>query len=530
MVKTSSFVYIARMEKNLRFSGVLLHPTSFPGRSGIGEFGYECERFIDILGEAGIGLWQILPLSPVGFGNSPYAASSAFAGEELLISLEKLVDSGLLTEEDLLSLPEFSLSHVEFDKVRSYKSPLLRRAAERFLSSSDTQEYTAFLEKESYWITDYALFKAAGDHFGDFQWHETWPAGLARREASEIEKWKEKLGKEIEIIQVLQYFFHSQWEDIHSYAHEKGVAIVGDIPIFVAHESADVWCHREFLKLDSNGKRKKVAGVPPDAFSSTGQLWGNPVYDWDALKKDEYSWWLERIHHQLRMTDMVRVDHFRGFEAAWEVDASETTAENGSWVKAPGDDFFSFLAKKIGHLPFIAEDLGVITEEVDQLRIDHGFPGMKILQFAFSYTSEGSFDAEHFYLPHTYPVQCAAYTGTHDNNTTRGWYDALNEGDKNLVRRYLSCDDSSVVWYAVRSVMASSARYAIIPFQDVLDKGAETRMNAPGTVGDPNWMYRVLPQELGRDVKEKLVNMTEPFGRTAGIDELKALSSVTEAE
>ncbi len=528
MVKTSSMVYIARMEKKLRFSGVLLHPTSLPGKSGIGDFGYECERFIDLLGDAHIGLWQILPLSPVGFGNSPYASSSAFAGEELLISLEKLVDIGILNENDLHPVPEFSQVKVDFEKVRTYKMPLLRKAAELFLSDTSTKEYAsylAFLETESYWIGDYALYRAASAYFEDLRWYEVWPEGLANREPASVQEYEEKLKGEIDIVQVLQYFFHSQWEEIHSYANEKGVAIVGDIPIFVAHESADVWCHRTFLKLNKDGSRKKVAGVPPDAFSASGQLWGNPVYDWEALKKDNYSWWFERITHQLKMTDMVRIDHFRGFEAAWEVDASEETAENGSWVKAPGDDFFTSLEKKLGHLPFIAEDLGVITDEVNELRESHGFPGMKILQFAFNFTGEGTFESDHFYLPHTYDKLCAAYTGTHDNNTTRGWYNALDDGYRNLVRRYLSCSDESMTWYAVRALMASSAMYAIVPYQDVLEKGKESRMNAPGTVGDPNWMFRVHPLEMGEDVKQKLINMTEPFGRNAGFKELKALSS-----
>ncbi len=528
MVKIAPFVYIARMEKKLRFSGVLLHPTSLPGASGIGDFGYECERFLDILGDSGVGLWQILPLSPVGFGNSPYASLSAFAGDDIFISLERLVDEGLLTEDDLYPRPHFSEEKVEFEKVRSYKQPLLEKAARTFLSSRDSAQsrlYQQFLEEERYWIDDYALFVAAGNHFGDFRWHETWPSELSRREAGAVNSYREKLKSEIEMVQVLQYFFQSQWKTIHEYAARAGVAIVGDIPIFVAHESADVWCHREFLKVDGDGRRKKVAGVPPDAFSSTGQLWGNPVYDWDALQKDDFSWWVERIVHQLKLTDMVRVDHFRGFEAAWEVDIDETTAENGSWVKAPGREFFTFLTKKLGHLPFIAEDLGVITDEVNELRESQGFPGMKILQFAFNFTSDGKFEAGHFYLPHTYPELCAAYTGTHDNNTTRGWYDSLDDGTRNLVRRYLSCDDGAVTWYAIRSLMASAAMYVIIPYQDILDIGSQGRMNTPGTAGEPNWMYRVKPLEMSSSITTHLINITSPFARTAGIKELRELAS-----
>ena len=512
------------MEKKLRFSGVLLHPTSLPGGSGIGDFGYACEQFIDLLHGAGVGLWQILPLSPVGFGDSPYASLSAFAGEELFISLERLVESGILTEADLEPRPPFRDDTIEFERVRGYKMPLLRRAAGRFLadtSSDGYADYQRFLERNAYWVEDYALFRALGAHFDDLRWYHAWPKDLARRDPQAVEAYRETLRDAVETEKVLQYFFHAQWTQIREYAHSRNIAIVGDIPIFVAHESADAWCHGEFLKLDADGMKKKVAGVPPDAFSETGQLWGNPVYDWEALRADDYSWWVERIQHQLTIADMVRIDHFRGFEAAWEVPSDEKTAEHGQWVPAPGDEFFTCMEGVLSPLPFIAEDLGIITDEVNHLRESHSLPGMKILQFAFNFTMNGTFDAEHFYLPHTYEELCAAYTGTHDNNTTRGWYDTLDDGYKDIVRRYLSCDDSSVVWYAVRAVMASSAKYALIPFQDVLDIGSEGRMNAPGTVGGINWKFRIRSSQMDRDVSLRLKHMVEPFGRNAGYRELE---------
>ena len=411
------------MEKKLRFSGVLLHPTCLPSDSGIGDFGYACEQFIDLLHDAGVGLWQILPLSPVGFGDSPYASLSAFAGEELFISLERLVDSGILFARDLESMPAFRDDTVDFEKVRDYKMPLLKEAARRFLADTASEsydDYRLFLDQNIYWVEDYALFKALGAYFDDLRWYHAWPKDLAVRDPLAIGEYREKLRDDIEVEKVLQYFFHAQWKQIREYAHHRNIAIVGDIPIFVAHESADAWCHGEFLKLNADGTKQKVAGVPPDAFSETGQLWGNPVYDWDALRADDYSWWVERIKHQLAVADMVRIDHFRGFEAAWEVDSDQETAEHGQWVDAQGDKFFTFLEGVLAPLPFIAEDLGIITDEVNRLRKNHRLPGMKILQFAFNFTMEGQFDAEHFYLPHTYEELCVAYTGTHDNNTTEG--------------------------------------------------------------------------------------------------------------
>lgn len=511
------------MKNKLRFSGVLLHPTSLYGTYGIGDLGTVAREFITMLHESGVGMWQILPLSPVGFGNSPYAAQSAFAGNELLISLDELIIDTLLSEQDIQPIPHFSLELVEFEKVAAYKMPLLRLAVKRFLLSKKDlreKEYQEFLTIHEYWIDDYALYKALSDYYNDTRWYSEWNDGLAKKDEKSIKEWKEKLKKEILEYKILQFFFYRQWQALHAFATEKKVAIVGDIPIFVAHDSADAWSHRKYLRMNDDGTLEKIAGVPPDAFSPTGQLWGNPVYNWDALKKDNYSWWIKRVSHQLLLTDMIRIDHFRGFEAAWEVPFGERTAENGTWVEAPGIDFFKVLKKEIGYLPFIAEDLGVITPEVDALRETNNFPGMKILQFAFNVSDNGVLDAHHIYLPHNYDPLCVAYTGTHDNNTTLGWYDSLPERERDAVRRYLSCGDESIVWYFVRAVMASNAMYAIIPFQDVLGLDMSARMNLPGTCGGTNWAFKVAPGSFNQSCKDTLKAMVAPFGRDATLDDL----------
>ena len=511
------------MEKKLRFSGVLLHPTSLYGRYGIGDLGSVAKDFISLLHESGIGMWQILPLTPVGFGNSPYAAQSAFAGNELLISLDELIKDNFLTERELHPIPNFSLEYVEFEKVEAYKRPLLQLAVKRFLASKENingKEYQQFLTTHSYWINDYALYKALSDYYNDTRWYSEWDDGLARRDSTSIQEWSLKLAKEIQEYKVLQFFFFTQWQALHSFASTLNIAIVGDIPIFVAQDSADVWSYRKYLKINEDGSMTKIAGVPPDAFSPTGQLWGNPVYNWDALQSDNYSWWIQRVSHQLILTDMIRIDHFRGFEAAWEVPFGDATAQHGKWVEAPGIDFFKVLKKELGYLPFIAEDLGVITPEVEHLRDSNNFPGMKILQFAFNVDDNGVLDAHHAYLPHNWDPLCAAYTGTHDNNTTRGWYDALQDREKDAIRRYLSCGDDSIVWYFMRAVMASSAMYAIVPFQDVLGLGMNARMNYPGTCGGTNWAFKIAPDSFNESMKQTLRAMVTPFGRDATLEDL----------
>ena len=513
--------YIFTMNKKIRYSGILLHPTSLPGQYGIGELGDEARSFVDILTESSVGLWQILPLGPVGFGNSPYAVRSAFAGNEFLISLDTLVDEGYLGFDDVVDTPHFPEDSVDFPQVEAFKFPLLVKAAKRFIVQDESDSpFKEFCENQKKWLDDYALYRAMLDHYGDSRWFEVWDKDLTRRDEKAMSHWKEVKHKEIMVWKVLQYFFFRQWTALKTYANARGVAIVGDIPIFVAADSVDAWSNRRYLKIDAEGKSSALSGVPPDAFSETGQLWGNPVYDWDALEKDGFSWWVERMEHQFSLNDIVRIDHFRGFEAYWEVPAGHKTAEHGTWVKAPGEAFFNTLRKRFGTLPVFAEDLGVITREVEQLRDSNGFPGMKIAQFAFDMLGPGKVDPSNPYLPHNYHPQCVAYTGTHDNDTTRGWFEKLDGGMKDIVRRYLSCSDDQVVWHLIRSVMASTARYVIVPMQDVLNLGGEARMNKPGTCGSPNWSWRMRGDALGEATVHTLEAMGQPFGRNAAFKDL----------
>lgn len=529
MAKNHRLQYIFQMNKKIRYSGVLLHPTSLPGRHGIGDLGDEAKRFIDFLSRSHIGLWQILPLGPVGFGNSPYAARSAFAGNELLINLDQLAVEGYLDIEEVLQSPRFPERSVDFPLVESYKRPLLAKAAGRFLANAvDTERtgYDRFCGEQSDWLDDYALYMALCDHFGDSRWFGVWDRDLTKRNPKALEVWRERKRDEIAVWKVLQYFFHKQWQAVRTYAREHGVSIVGDIPIFVAADSVDAWSNRRYLKIDEHGAMTAQSGVPPDAFSATGQLWGNPVYDWEALESDGFSWWIRRMERLFCLADVVRIDHFRGFEAYWEVPAGETTAERGAWVKAPGEALFTCLRDHFGILPLFAEDLGVITEPVERLRDSNGFPGMKVAHFAFDLDGQGELDAGNAYLPHNYTVSCVAYTGTHDNNTTKGWYDSLDESHKDIVRRYLSCSDHEVVWHLMRAIMASSARYAIVPMQDLLETGSEGRMNTPGTCGPPNWCWRMGAEDLSDDVVSRTLSLVKPFGRTAGAEDLrKAIAS-----
>ncbi len=523
MAKNLYLRYIFTMNKKIRFSGILLHPTSLPSTHGIGDLGDEARSFVDFLAKSSIGLWQILPLGPVGFGNSPYAARSAFAGNELLISLDSLADDGYLSLSDILEYREFPQDSVDFQRVESYKVPHLVHGADQFLQNASKQakdEFKAFCEQQSDWLHDYALYRALIDHYQDSRWFSEWAPELTRREPEALDHWSQIKEHEVSRWKVLQFFFFKQWRDLKQYANDRNVAIVGDIPIFVAPDSVDAWSNRKYLKMEEDGSSSALSGVPPDAFSDTGQLWGNPVYDWDALEEDGFSWWIRRLEHQFFLTDVVRIDHFRGFEAYWEVPAGHTTAEHGTWVKAPGERLFSILRDRFELLPVFAEDLGVITEEVEYLRDSNGFPGMKIAQFAFALIGPGELDSENAYLPHNYNESCVAYTGTHDNDTTRGWFEKLDGGMQDIVRRYLSCSDGGVVWHMMRAVMASSAQYAIVPLQDVLNLGSETRMNTPGTCGEPNWCWRVQNHALSEETSATIRALVKPFGRSAGFREV----------
>ena len=493
-----------------RYCGILVHPTSFPSPYGIGDLGDGAYAFIDFLYDAGQTLWQCLPLGPTGFGDSPYQAFSAFAGQPLLISPDLLLKDGLLEKDDLADVPDFNDYSVEYGNVITYKTALLRKACAHFTASEDKALHKAFnhfCRTEKDWLEDYALFMSLKDLHQGRSWHEWEPQyqvlDTRTRKAALTE-----LADSITYYQFIQFIFFKQWHELKLYANKKGISVIGDIPIFTAPDSADVWANKELFKLDSKGYPLEVAGVPPDYFSATGQLWGNPLYDWDAMKDDGYRWWIERVRNQLDQVDYIRIDHFRGFEAYWAVPAGEKTAMNGKWKKGPGEALFEAIQKALGEeLPIFAEDLGIITPEVEKLRDTLGFPGMKILQFGFDGTGESTF------LPHQLSTRnCICYTGTHDNDTTCGWYEHTNEQNKDKVRRYMNTDASSVSWDFIRTCLGTIAKYAIFPVQDLLKLGSEHRMNTPGTATG-NWEFRYRSGLLDEGMAKGLKQMTELFGR-----------------
>ncbi len=511
------------MEKKRREAGVLLHPTSLPGPHGVGELGPEAFRFVDFLELSGQSLWQVLPLGPTGYGDSPYASFSTFAGNPLLISLDALVDAGDLTKKDLAELPSFDPKIVDYGLVQVWKLPLLDVAAHHFLANASgarRTDFDDFCRQESSWLDDFALFMAVKEDYqkkADAQgvmgkmWSNFWDLGIRLREPNAVEAWSKKLSDQVAVKKVLQYWFFRQWTALKTYANKKGVRIIGDIPIFVAADSVDVWAHRRFFRLDAQGQPLVVAGVPPDYFSETGQLWGNPLYDWNALKADGFQWWLDRINATLRLVDIIRVDHFRGFEAFWEVPFGAPNAIGGRWVKAPGMELFQTIKKKLGTLPLLAEDLGVITTEVTALRDAFEFPGMKILQFAFD-SGEAGASGDNPFLPHNYAENCVVYTGSHDNDTMRGWFEAATETDQNYALAYVDGHLEDLSWGFVRAALASTARYAVIPVQDLLDLPTWARMNTPSTLGG-NWAWRLQADELDRPLAERLASMTKLYGR-----------------
>ncbi|MDD7202689.1 MAG: 4-alpha-glucanotransferase [Sphaerochaetaceae bacterium] len=503
------------MKHLVRRCGVLLHPSSLAGREGIGTLGEEAYQFIDLLSEAHVTLWQMLPLGPTGYGDSPYAARSSFAGNELLIDLKGLASQGYLELDDVLNLPHLAAGRVDYGAVRQYKGPLLEKAAKSFLEKADLSGFHSFCKEQSWWLDDYALYAVLCRAYGDSRWFAAWPCEVKMRDAQALAKVKVRYADQILVEKVVQYFFDVQFLKMKRYANKKGVLLVGDIPIFVAGDSVDVWCNRRLFKLDVQGNQKVSSGVPPDAFSTDGQLWGNPMYNWDEHVREGWQWWTRRIQGALRYSDLVRLDHFRGFAACWEVPAGAETAREGKWVKAPGDSFFKHLHEVYGpELPFIAEDLGVITPDVEALRTANGLPGMKILQFAFGYDERGGLDATSAYLPHNCEWQSVIYTGTHDNDTTKGWYQSLDEGLRDKVRRYLECPDEQVVGQLVRAMLMSASRYAILPMQDWLELGSEARMNVPSTCGTSNWSWRMESMEIEPWRVSHLREMIDLYGRT----------------
>lgn len=468
-----------------------MHITSLPGEFGIGDLGREAYQFADKLKEAGACYWQILPIGPTGYGNSPYASRSSFAGNELLISPVLLVDKGYLRPEDIIP-PEFPEEKVDFNKVIEWKMPLLKKAAKNFLKNHKaSKRFHQFIENESFWLEDYALFMTLYEKYYDARWHSVWDKSEGYRDAKTLEKIKKNKKDEILIWYALQYIFEDQFQEFKLYVNKLGIKLIGDIPIFVGADSADAWANLDLLKHDEEGHYTAVSGVPPDGFSATGQLWGNPVYDWQKHVDSDFAWWKQRIKRQLHLTDVLRIDHFRGLEAYYEIDAKAKTAEHGKWKKSPGKKLFASLKAELGVLPIIAEDLGLMTPEVEKLRDSNGFPGMKIAQFGFSRDAAGFYNPFDDFLPMNYTRPFVAYTGTHDNETTRGWFDNLSDEDRHMVREYLSTDDREAVWALIKAVMLSNADYAVIPMQDILELGDEARMNFPSTCNDKNWSWRM---------------------------------------
>jgi 4-alpha-glucanotransferase len=495
-----------------RSSGILLHPTSFPSRFGIGDLGEQAYHFIDFLAQTRQRLWQVLPLGPTGFGNSPYMCYSAMAGNPLLLNLEWLREEGLLDPQDFDRLPEFPADKVDFQLAISVKMPLLVKASQNFTakaSQEQQEEFKEFCAATAYWLDDYALFMAIKEAKEGASWHK-WEPELAQRQPAALAECQRRMPGAIFFHKFVQFQFFRQWSALKRYANEQGIEIIGDIPIYVAHDSADVWAHPEIFCLDKKtGSPAGIAGVPPDYFSATGQLWGNPVYLWRQLQKTDFHWWVRRFESMLNYVDIIRIDHFRGFEAFWSVRQGETTAIKGKWVKAPGEAFFETLNKKLGKLPVLAEDLGIITPEVEALRDKFEFPGMKILHFAFGSGMENP------YLPFNYyDRNCLVYTGTHDNDTTAGWFAKLPEYERQAVLAYLGhVSPDGIHWDLIRLALSSVANLAIIPLQDILGLGSEARMNTPG-LAEGNWGWRYWYGALTDDVRHRLKSMTETFGRT----------------
>ncbi|MFL5270831.1 MAG: 4-alpha-glucanotransferase [Anaeromyxobacteraceae bacterium] len=504
-----------------RVAGVLLHPTSLPGPHGVGDLGPAARRFIDWLADAGQALWQVLPLTPTGYGDSPYAALSAFAGNPLLVSLEDLAAEGLLDDADLAAAPRFPASAVDYAAVAPWKGALLARTAERFLARAPAEarrDLDAFREREAPWLHDLALFLALKARHGGRSWVE-WEPALARRDPAALERAHRQHEAEVRAHVFAQWAFDRQWARLRAHARARGVRVMGDLPIYLAHDSAEVWARPELFQLDRAGRPRAVAGVPPDFFAKTGQLWGNPIYDWERQARDGFAFWVERLRANLRLFDLVRLDHFRGFEGYWEVPAGAATAEGGRWVKGPGAALFDALRRALGALPLVAENLGVITPEVEALRRRFGLPGMAVLQFAF-----GTDPQADTFKPHDYDKDLVVYTGTHDNDTVLGWWanpagatstPAEVEAERAHARAYLAADGREMNWTLVRWAYASVARTAIAPLQDLLGLGSEARMNLPGTASG-NWRWRLEAGAVTPALARRVRDLARLYGRSAG--------------
>jgi 4-alpha-glucanotransferase len=490
-----------------RQSGILLHPTSLAGPEGLGTLGEEAYAFVDFLSTAGQSIWQVLPLGPTGYGDCPYSAPSVFAGNPDLISLAQLARVGDLNKSDLpTALP--AGDKINFAECREKRNPLLQKAANNFFNGTASpkrrEQFDDFCQRQASWLNDYAFYQAM-HHEINRAWFD-WPEEVRDRHPNALHQWGTLLNKRITFEKYFQFTFFEQWSRLKEYANAQGVELFGDLPIFVAFDSVDVWANRELFQLDTQGNATAVAGVPPDYFSETGQLWGNPLYDWERMAQNGYSWWKARLQWNLEQCNMVRIDHFRGFEACWAVPATESTAINGTWQTGPGADFFEQVQRDLGDLPLIAEDLGIITPAVEQLRDSFKLPGMKILQFAFDS------GAKNPYLPHQYSRNAVVYTGTHDNNTSLGWWQDLDAAEKERIRDYLDSSGRDMPWPLIRCALASSARLSIIPMQDILKLDGEARMNRPGTATG-NWNWRLLPSQLDPAVAQRLRELCALYDR-----------------
>lgn len=491
-----------------RSSGLLFHPTSLPSPYGIGSLGKEAYSFVDFLKKASQKLWQVFPLGPTGYGDSPYQCFSAFAGNPLLIDLDLLIEQGLLSKSAIACI-ELEEDKIDFGALINFKIPLLRLSFERFIEISNSvqqNKFNNFLKENHFWLHDYALFRAIKDKFGGKSWLE-WDKSSKFRDSAVLAKYETELAHEINFHKYMQFQFFEQWYSLKKYANDNGIKIVGDIPIFVALDSSDAWANPELFLFDEERNPVKVAGVPPDYFSATGQLWGNPLYNWEILEKTNFEWWIKRVEMNLKVSDIVRIDHFRGFESFWAVPFGEPTAINGEWTLCPGKKLFHAIEKALGKAPIIAEDLGLITPEVEDLRDTFSFPGMKILQFAFDSKDESN------HLPHTCLRNSVIYTGTHDNDTIVGWYEKASPDDKAFAKEYLNIrENEPIAWQFMRGAWASIADLALAPVQDLFEMDSSARMNTPG-VASGNWQWRIKKGMLTDEVAAKLSKLTKTYFR-----------------
>ena len=492
----------------MRSNGILMHISSLPSPHGIGSMGKPAREFADFLAAAGQSYWQILPICPTGYGDSPYQSFSTNAGNPYFIDLDDLENDGLLLSEEYKDIDwESSSDDINYGALYNKRYPVLKKAVERFIAAP-ADDYRAFCENNSFWLDDYALFMALKNAFSGVSWHN-WEQGIRNREEAAIAKAKADYAEDIRFWKVLQYLFFRQWNQLRDYVNGKGIKFIGDLPIYVSLDGVDAWSHPELFQLDENRYPVEVAGCPPDGFSADGQLWGNPLYDWDNMEKDGYSWWIKRIKYLCGVYDVLRIDHFRGFESYYAIPYGDTTAKNGYWKKGPGMKLFNAIEKEIGRQPIIAEDLGYLTDDVKQMLSDSGFPGMKVLEFGFDTRDENSPE----YLPYKYPVNCVAYVGTHDNDTAMGWMQTANPEDIELAKEYLHLtEEEGYNWGLMRSLWITAADITIVQAQDILGLGSESRMNTPSSVGK-NWRWRALPGVFTQELAEKLYHKMKLYSR-----------------